>query len=170
MSQLFFPGIEWRETYLSGLKECLDEGLPVKVNYDEAAADFLTYVKKIEAKKLGIGLPEGYSPETELWLIDNGEYIGTVKIRHKLNKKLMATEGHMGYYIRPKRRKMGYGKKILKLAVLKAEGLGIRDILLACDETNIGSRRVIEANGGVLEDVVSNGDGKPRRLRFWITK
>jgi predicted acetyltransferase len=34
--------------------------------------------------------------------------------------------------------------------------------LVTCDVTNTGSRKVIEANGGVLED---ERDGK---LRFWV--
>lgn len=36
------------------------------------------------------------------------------------------------------------------------------DLLLTCDDDNIGSRRVIEANGGVLETVT---DGT---CRYWI--
>jgi predicted acetyltransferase len=35
--------------------------------------------------------------------------------------------------------------------------------LLTCDENNIASRKVIEANGGVLEDVRSG------QLRYWVS-
>jgi predicted acetyltransferase len=43
-----------------------------------------------------------------------------------------------------------------------AAGLGVDPALVTCDDTNVASRRVIEKNGGVLEDV---RDGK---LRFWV--
>ena len=39
---------------------------------------------------------------------------------------------------------------------------GIDPVLVTCDETNDASRKVIEANGGILEDL--RGD----KLRFWI--
>jgi predicted acetyltransferase len=35
-------------------------------------------------------------------------------------------------------------------------------VLVTCDDDNVGSRRVIEANGGVLEDV------RNRKMRFWL--
>jgi predicted acetyltransferase len=31
--------------------------------------------------------------------------------------------------------------------------LGLTDVLITCDQDNLGSRRAIEANGGVLERV-----------------
>jgi predicted acetyltransferase len=43
-----------------------------------------------------------------------------------------------------------------------AAGLGIDPALVTCDLDNIGSRKVIEANGGVLEDQ------RAGKLRFWV--
>jgi predicted acetyltransferase len=43
-----------------------------------------------------------------------------------------------------------------------AHRLGVDPALLTCQATNVGSRRVIEHNGGVLED---ERDGM---LRFWV--
>ena len=39
---------------------------------------------------------------------------------------------------------------------------GIDPVLVTCDDDNVGSRKVIEANGGVLEDV------RNRKMRFWV--
>ena len=33
---------------------------------------------------------------------------------------------------------------------------------------NIGSRKIIEKNGGVLENIVPTETGKPAKCRFWI--
>jgi predicted acetyltransferase len=44
-----------------------------------------------------------------------------------------------------------------------ARGLGIEQVLVTCDTANIGSRKVIEANGGHFEDE------RGGKLRFWIS-
>lgn len=41
--------------------------------------------------------------------------------------------------------------------------LGIDPVLVTCDDTNAGSRRVIEACGGVFED------RRAEKLRYWIS-
>jgi predicted acetyltransferase len=48
------------------------------------------------------------------------------------------------------------------------EQLGIDDVLLVCADSNIGSIRVIERNGGVLQDVVriDSTDALLRRFRI----
>jgi predicted acetyltransferase len=43
-----------------------------------------------------------------------------------------------------------------------ASALGIERVLVTCDTTNVGSRKVIEANGGEFEDE------RGGKLRFWI--
>ena len=51
---------------------------------------------------------------------------------------------------------------MLAAALPVAAALGLECLLLTCDAGNIGSRRVIEANGGLLQD--QRGD----KLRFWV--
>ena len=113
-------------------------------------------------------MPNGYVPETRLWLIEDGKYIGSVNIRHSLTPHLLGVGGHIGYNIRPSMRNKGYGTAILRLALPYARALGLERVLLTCDETNIGSKKIIEANGGVLENKVSNPAGGPDKLRYWI--
>jgi len=63
---------------------------------------------------------------------------------------------------------LGYGNKVLGLALYKAKELGINKVLLTCDSTNTASRKVIEKNGGVLQDEIIIEQDKPTKLRFWI--
>lgn len=107
-------------------------------------------------------------PATMYWLIDNEQYIGRVSIRHVLNNRLMKEGGHIGYAIRPSKRKMGYGKKIFELALPKAKEIGITKALVTCDESNMGSRKIIESCGGKLEDITLISPARPRKMRFWI--
>jgi predicted acetyltransferase len=51
---------------------------------------------------------------------------------------------------------------MLRKARIVAHGLGIERALVTCDVDNIGSRAVIERNGGVLEDE------RAGKLRFWV--
>ena len=51
---------------------------------------------------------------------------------------------------------------MLGAALPLAGGMGIDPALITCDTTNVASRRVIERNGGLLQDEC---DGA---LRFWV--
>lgn len=51
----------------------------------------------------------------------------------------------------------GYGTLLLKLGLEKAKELGLKDkVLIICDDDNIGSYKIIEKNGGILENKVEN--------------
>jgi predicted acetyltransferase len=138
------------------------------VGYVPDRADFKGYVKSLHDHAMGIGLPPGHVPHTTLWLVEGPEFIGRVNIRHQLTDWLVNVGGHIGYRIRPSKRRQGYGRAILKLALPEAKKLGLHKVLLTCDETNVASKKIIEANGGVLEDKRPNPDGGPDKLRYWI--
>lgn len=114
-------------------------------------------------------VPHSWIPASTYWLLDNGEIIGEANVRHELTPQLRIEGGHIGYWIRPSRRGQGYGRKILELVLRKAaEDIGITRFLVTCDETNAASKKIIEANGGVLERVQDLGADKPKKLLFWI--
>lgn len=168
MIQLVHPAIDYKDSYLQSLKEFAQEGRSLEYRGIQPEEDFISYVKRISLLKKGIGLPDGYVPESLMWLVDGQEFIGEASIRHELTDFLRQIGGHIGYVIRPSKRKMGYGKQILKLSLDYIKTLGIKRVLLTCDETNIGSAKIIKANGGVLENAVDMGEGNPRKLRYWI--
>ena len=51
---------------------------------------------------------------------------------------------------------------MLAAALPVAHGLGIDPALVTCDDTNLASRKVIEANGGVYESQ------RGQKLRYWV--
>ena len=55
---------------------------------------------------------------------------------------------------------------MIALALEEYYKLGIHDVLMCCDKSNIASARTIEKNGVVLENEVLD-DGIPV-LRYWI--
>jgi predicted acetyltransferase len=106
--------------------------------------------------------PEGYVPATNLWLTDGDDYLGRIAIRHRLTERLLQAGGHIGYDVRPSARRRGHATAMLKAALPVARSLGITSALVTCDVANVASRKVIEANGGVLEDQ------RRGKLRFWV--
>jgi predicted acetyltransferase len=49
-----------------------------------------------------------------------------------------------------------------------ARSIGIDEVLIVCNESNIASARVIESCGGEVESVIDGEDGKTRQRRYWI--
>ena len=166
--ELVRPSTVYRMSYLEAVREFQEEGEFMDVDIEGPEDDFEVFVTRLNERPLGKHLKPGYVPETLLWLVDKGTYIGQARIRHALTNHLLQIGGHIGYSIRPSMRKKGYGTEILKLASIEAKKLGIERALLTCNETNIASRKIIEKNGGILENKVPNPDGGPDKLRFWI--
>jgi predicted acetyltransferase len=133
-----------------------------------AAGDFDRYIETVEGWKRGEDMPVGWVPVSTFWLVDDTDYIGSTNVRHELNDYLREFGGHIGYTIRPSRRRQGHGTEICRLALEEARKLGLRRVLITCDDDNIGSRLIIERNGGLLENVVPQPDvGVPKR-RYWF--
>ena len=110
----------------------------------------------------GTEMPPGIVPCTYLWIVEGDEFVGYLAIRHRLNDFLLEEGGHIGYSVRPSRRREGHATRAVKLALDEARGLGIDRVLITCDHDNDASRQTIERAGGVLED--RRGD----KLRFWV--
>jgi predicted acetyltransferase len=106
--------------------------------------------------------PDGYVPSTTLWWIDGTEFLGRIQIRHRLTPHLYEVGGHIGYDVRPNARRLGHATTMLRAALPVAAELGITSALITCDTDNVASRKVIEANGGVLDDE------RHGKLRYWV--
>ncbi len=109
--------------------------------------------------------PANWVTGTYLWMVDDdldSPVVGRVSLRHALTPWLIEVGGHIGYAVRPGARRRGYATAALALMLPVAAARGIDPVLVTCDQDNIGSRTVIEANGGVLEDV--RGD----KRRYWV--
>jgi predicted acetyltransferase len=171
--ELVLPSEKYKDDFIQAVKEyhsvdSQDRKDIYALKVEDLEKDFASYVKLLHDRAEGRNLPEGYVPDTTYWLIDNGKFIGRVSFRHTLTESLRKVGGHIGYDIRPSKRNKGYGKKMLALALQKARQLGLHKVLITCDETNIASKKIIEANGGVFENALEIPN-EPKKLRYWIT-
>ncbi|MCE9619040.1 MAG: GNAT family N-acetyltransferase [Planctomycetes bacterium] len=130
---------------------------------------FRSYLKLVADQAVGVNLQRNFVPSTFLFAFVGDRIVGRTSIRHSLNDFLERVGGHIGYAVVPEFRRRGYATEILRQSLQIAhKQLGIRRVLVTCDDDNVGSYKTIEKNGGVLENIVSVPDqGKPKR-RYWI--
>lgn len=167
MTWLAEPHIKHKTSVIAGLKEFMTEGRYPNIDLAWVDLHFSEWVQQLlNAEKEPF--PDGIVKESIYWIMDLEEYVGRISLRHELNDKLRAFGGHIGYEVRPSRRREGQGTRALALILGKARRLGLDRVMLTCDETNIGSRKIIQTNGGVHEDThLVEGRDVPI-MRWWI--
>jgi predicted acetyltransferase len=119
-----------------------------------------TYVELVHGWEDGRDLPPGDSPVADLVAEVDGVVVGRCAIRTELDDFHRVLGGHVGYAVRPRFRGRGYATEMLRER-------GVDRVLVTCDDDNLASAKVIEANGGVLEGVVPGVADVPKR-RYWI--
>ncbi|MDT5031460.1 MAG: hypothetical protein QOC94_1631 [Actinoplanes sp.] len=174
--QLSLPPERVHRSFLAAMAEFRDEGRGDPADHTMIGGElrefghrwatpegFAEYVGWLRAQALEDSpRPEGYVPSTTLWWVQDDDYLGRVAIRHRLTAHLLDLGGHIGYDVRPSARRRGHATAMLRAALPAAHGLGIPSALLTCDVTNIASRKVVEANGGIFDDQ------RGEKLRFWV--
>ena len=126
------------------------------------------YLEILGHESTGTNLKEGRVPSTFLIAENDGNLVGRTSIRHELNDYLLSVGGHIGYGVRPSYRRQGFATEILRQSLVLIHGLGVTKILVTCDDDNLGSIKVIESQGGILENKVEF-EGTVKR-RYWIMK
>ncbi|WP_372697264.1 GNAT family N-acetyltransferase [Arthrobacter sp. JSM 101049] len=146
--------------------ELAAEGFDFMLGYDDGE-DFAAYLARLGREEHGQGLAPGYVPHTFLVAVAGGALVGRVSLRHELTPMLAAIGGHIGYGVRPAFRHRGHATALLRAGIRTAAGLGLKRVLVTCDDTNAASIAVIERCGGVYEDSVELLPGHAK-LRYWI--
>ena len=121
------------------------------------------WLETIQLAEAGLSLPEGFVPYIQLIsFAADGQAVGFLNLRLRLNDYLLQEGGHIGYSIRPYARGKGLAKEQLRQGLQVAKSKNIKRVLVTCDGDNGASRAVILANGGALEDI------RGGKERYWI--
>lgn len=112
-------------------------------------------------------LDEGWVASHTFFSIDksDGEVVGMVNIRHYLNDYFIENGyGHIGYSIRPSKRRKGYAKEQFTLALQFSKSIGNDEVEVSCIEKNIGSKKTIESQNAKLIKKSIDDDGNDHLL------
>lgn len=169
MLKLVYPIAEHKNMWLELMKEWNETGeiiVPYALSYRQDS--FEIFLTKTEESRDNINLGT-HVPATTYFLIEDSEeqIIGAVNIRHTLNEDLLLRGGHIGYGVRPSKRRIGYGTEQLRLALVKCREMGLKKVLITCDKDNTGSSHIIMNNGGKLENEIIENNGNIVQ-RYWI--
>lgn len=178
--KLVTPNVRYKNSFIDALKDGFCFGSQPPMSNEEITdieKDFETYLTKkilkprdLTPKLRADGKYYVNVPQIPYWLIDDECFIGAFDLRTELNEFLMYMGGNVGYGITPKYRRMGYATKGLSLLISKAKELGMKKLMIAAKDDNIGSWKAIEKNGGILENVITlpwENDGQKYK-RYWI--
>jgi predicted acetyltransferase len=182
--QLVRPGPEHLAGYVAALERgwSADNERGVEATREELsrihtdAAAFLASMEDREAKGPPVTLPDGSAakrlPGVRRWLWD-GEFCGSIGLRWQPGTTALPPHclGHIGYAVVPWKQRLGYAKSALHLILPEAKAVGLSYVEITTDPDNIASRRVIEANGGILVEhfIKPQQFGCKPGLRFRIT-
>ncbi len=167
------PSLQFEDSWNAAIVEFEAEDAHGFWNIPEKPRDCASYIKTAQDHSNGKNLPEYWVPATTYWLIDKDKFVGHVNIRHALSDKLKMVGGNIGYAIRPSERKKGYGTEILRLALEKAHEIGLERVMVTCADDNVGSVKIIEKNGGVLDNAYEWDEGVAGPFhgivrRYWV--
>ena len=167
MLTLLEPSLALKEPCLDAVREFHAVG-EYTVDAEQLGATFEELIARLSAANDPANAPPGELPYEDFWLMDGREWIGKLTLRTTINAKYLHAGGHIGYEIRPSKRRQGYGTALLRMGLEKARERGLQRVLLTCDETNLASRKVIENNGGQLENAVQVEGQTVLKMRYWI--
>lgn len=116
-------------------------------------------------------VPDNFVQSTQFIYVreTDNKLVGMIQVRHYFNEFLEKYGGHIGYSIRPTERRKGYAGAMLRDCLPYCKEIGLNEVLLTCEENNIGSKRTILKNGGIYEKTVFCEMDEVNLERYWIS-
>jgi predicted acetyltransferase len=173
MADLIAPTARLHESWLRSRDEwgrgVHQDGSGLRPGDDVDSPDgFAAWVRRLLSQSdPAVPQPEGTVHCTYWWIVEDGEMLGAIALRHELNDFLLRAGGHIGYGVRPSARGRGLATFALGEVLGYAGKLGLGRVLITCNVANEASRRTIERKGGELEDIRDTELGRLRR--YWIS-
>ena len=182
--QVVWPGAE----YLPGYIDALERGWSPDNLRPEVGPEHLAKIRagaeafvaqriNRDGAGLPITLPDGTVaprlPSYDRWLWD-GEFCGVVGFRWQAgtNELPPYVLGHIGFAVVPWKRRRGYATTGLRLVLAEIPRDQFKYVELTTDVSNVGSQRVIEANGGVRVETffkpAAYGGAESYRYRIYL--
>lgn len=171
--KLIKPSIEYKEAGIDYVNEHYVYNSPINGcgGLNRYLNDYEGWLKKLEND---ISNPDpGRVHSLSYYLVreSDNKIVGMVNIRLELNERLLRCGGNIGYGIRPSERRKGYNKINLYLALEICQNYGLEEILLDCNANNIGSKKSMEALGGILvSDYIDREESHCLKYKINVSK
>jgi predicted acetyltransferase len=164
-------------SYESALERGWSPDLSRDVSRERLAAlraDAAGFLRELASPRAEVELADGRRvarlPFRLFWISD-GEFAGTINFRHQPGTEELPphVSGHVGYSVVPWKQRRGYASRALALVLPHCRAAGMKRVLVTCDDDNLASRKVIEANGGAYAGTAPHYliAGK-LKLLYWI--
>jgi predicted acetyltransferase len=132
MAGLIRPDTAYHASFLAAMAEFADEGrtgddsmigadLAQWTGTWESPEGFAEYVRLTKADAEQVR-HQDWVLCTNLWWVEDGEYVGRIAVRHELNDHLLEVGGHIGYDVRRSRRREGHATAMLAAVLPVASG------------------------------------------------
>lgn len=170
--KLVVPTITYEEQIIAYRNEFLENGDSMDgtsfLREYEQVSEWLAFIDRNSREET---VTEGLVVATEFLAVRSSDnrLVGMIDVRHTLNDYLLKFGGHIGYSVRRSEWNQGYAKEMLRVALDYCRTIELKKVLVTCDKTNPASAKVIQFNGGKLEnELVDETDGETVQ-RYWIT-
>ena len=163
------PSVDLRGAFLAFQNEFKENGEGHFVFEEVLETEgFAAYVDWLGQGERGELAKNGYSPWSDYWLLDarDGSIAGVSSLRHELNVFMQERGGHVGYRVRPARRRAGLGRLLLREMARLAHERGIDPLMVVCHDDNPASAAGILGCGGVEYQGLQDGERMLRRFRL----
>jgi len=166
---LKLPSMEDRDQWLAYIREfILDDPSAAPLDF-QVDMDYEVWLTKVQNEHAGINLEPGRVPVSVYFLMKKQRILGHLSIRHSIATEFLSNYGgHIGYGVRPSERRKGYARLMLKMGLEKCRDLGLEQVMVTCKQSNIGSIKVIEKNGGILTKENLNPQNNEIFRVYWI--
>ncbi len=169
---LMAPCMEYAQAFIEMVEEfCALGSRYSQRELNEMRSDFPGYLRRLDQLARGINLRPDRVRQSEFWLVNPAAQtvLGAIRLRHGLTPRLEQIDGQIGYNVRPSARNRGYATRMLAMLLERIKADGWKRVIITCNADNIASARVIEHNGGQLENQVIEPETGRLISRDWIT-
>lgn len=166
MLQLKKPTMEMKEKIIAYNNAWVDRGeklIPYAARLHNKS--FEEWLK--DTMELENGAEEPFVTQEVWFLFQDDRIVGACTLRHSLNAYLMSVGGHIGYGVHPEERRKGYGFHMLSEILTHAKTRALIKVLVTCNVGNKASEKTILKCGGLLENIID--DGENQVARYWFT-
>src|SRR5689334_24893060 len=83
------PSTQYKDQYIAALREFHREGKHLNEDIGRIASHFDEFVQRMRDMRDKSKVPPNLVPMTDYWLVEDGEFIGRLSVRHELNDFLL---------------------------------------------------------------------------------